>query len=82
MTISRLALAAWIGGFGVVTAMPSAQAQNVEKHDATPPEQVREAPAFQGFSDNTLGLRYGPYFREPGIGQSSHPSRGADIVGD
>ena len=79
MAISRLALAAWIGGFGVVAAIPLVQAQTVEKHEPAPAEAVREAPAFQGFSDNTLGLRYGSYFKEPGVAQSDHSNRGTDI---
>lgn len=78
MTVSRFVLAAFAGGVGIA-GVSVAQAQIVEKHEEPPSEPVREAPAFKGFSDNTLGLRYGPYFKEPGIGQSDHSNRGADI---
>ena len=78
MAALRLILAACAGGMAIVTAS-SVQAQNIEKHDDVPSEKVREAPVFQGFSDNTLGLRYGSYFAEPGIAQSNHSNRGAAI---
>ena len=71
-----LALAAMIAGaMGIAPAM----AQDVEKTDVPPPATVTDKPAFKGFSDNTIGLRYGPSFAEPGIAQSNHPKDGAPI---
>ena len=71
-----LALAVMI--VGAVSVAP-AMAQDVEKPEIPPSEKKMEKPAFKGFSDNTIGLRYGPSFAEPGIAQSNHPKDGAPI---
>jgi nucleoside-specific outer membrane channel protein Tsx len=79
MRALRYTSAACLAGMVGLASMVPAQAQDVEQHDVPPPASVTEKPTFQGFSDNTASVRYGPSFAEPGIAKSNHPKDGAPI---